>query len=388
MSRPQPSARFIPGSLIAHATPRRVAALGVLGLSAALGLRTVQSRAAESAPLTQPSNVPAAAPTTPAAPVMTTPAPPVMTTPVLTTPVAVTPVPATSPSITPATAPAADTARIDAGPATAQAAAPATGPSIAGPLTTGPYAMGTTRPEGQPAATAPTTASAVATTASAVATATGPTTSPETGPVSRRDDWTDRRSTVAAAPGSGSGRQSRDNPPPPGPAPAGVKPLAPKFQNLAVRSIFSRERIRFSSGDPTTREMTPAEILAAQAAALAASTQPVTLESNLSLKGLAIEDGQPVAFVEDAAAARTLRLTPGTSVARGRVAAVSLHDLDYEVAGKISRIQIGQNFEGGAPLAPSAMIVSPSTPGATPPAASGGNSSVLEAMRRKRLEGK
>ena len=79
------------------------------------------------------------------------------------------------------------------------------------------------------------------------------------------------------------------------------------------------------------------------AAAQASSLPP---EASLALKGVVQDDQQFTAFVEDVPRKRLLQLKVGDAVARGRVVAITLHELQYAASGRLTRVAIGQALGG------------------------------------------
>jgi hypothetical protein len=92
---------------------------------------------------------------------------------------------------------------------------------------------------------------------------------------------------------------------------------------------------------------------------------PVAPEAGLGLTGVVADDGKFTAFVEDLAAKRTLRLKAGDPLVGGRVKSVTEDALEYEAAGKVTRVQIGQNLLG-APLPPPPPPPPPAAPAGQP----------------------
>ncbi len=97
-------------------------------------------------------------------------------------------------------------------------------------------------------------------------------------------------------------------------------------------------------------------------------------ESYLLLKGIAQENSQFVAFVEDKRTGSVLRLRQGDPVARGLVKSLNLDSLEYEFQGKTIAVHMGSDLEGGfgavtasdlASFTPSAAPAAGSTPAPT-----------------------
>jgi len=92
-----------------------------------------------------------------------------------------------------------------------------------------------------------------------------------------------------------------------------------------------------------------------------ASAAVPTPESLLALKGVVQDDQQFTAFVEDMPQKRVMQLKVGDAVARGRIVAITLHELQYESSGRRTRVAIGQALSGafGPTTAPSVDATAP-----------------------------
>jgi hypothetical protein len=116
---------------------------------------------------------------------------------------------------------------------------------------------------------------------------------------------------------------------------AGPQDTWAKYQIILQRNIFSRQRgpIRRRERDiqPVTRRVV--------------TPNP---ESYFLLRGISQEDDTFIAFVEDTRSGEVLRLHEGDSVARGKVKALTLDSIEYQL-GEDSTITIamGQDLEGG-----------------------------------------
>lgn len=127
--------------------------------------------------------------------------------------------------------------------------------------------------------------------------------------------------------------------------------LAPEYQVLIKRSLFAADGT--ASGQA------------------AAATSP-TADSAFALKGVSQEDTRYTAYVEDAAAKRVIPVRVGDLLARGRVRDITLHAVEYEVAGRVTHVDIGQTLDGSgtANIAAAPASVSP------PPVASASDSPI------------
>ena len=78
-----------------------------------------------------------------------------------------------------------------------------------------------------------------------------------------------------------------------------------------------------------------------------ASTQPARgVEESLVLRGVALEDGQYRAYVEDIDNLKMLRLAPGDPVGKGKVAQIDIDSLLYQHNGSEDWIDVGADFTG------------------------------------------
>lgn len=104
------------------------------------------------------------------------------------------------------------------------------------------------------------------------------------------------------------------------------------------------------------------------------------------LTGCVIEDDNRfAAFVENAQTGVTLKVSPGDSVASGKVSAIGFDFLEYESGGQKTRVEIGHNFTGSiASLAE--VIAAPPTTGPTTGPVDLSNLSVEERLKRRRLQ--
>jgi hypothetical protein len=130
-------------------------------------------------------------------------------------------------------------------------------------------------------------------------------------------------------------------------------------------------------------------------------TRSVALaESSLVFNGASDVDGQLVAFVENTGMNRISRYHVGDPVgqgAPGRIAAITLDSIDYQVGTKVTHVTLGQNLYGQETQVLTTQPVagvSSSTGGAAGPTtgpsstsgSSGGSDSILERLRRRRMQ--
>lgn len=168
----------------------------------------------------------------------------------------------------------------------------------------------------------------------------------------------------------------------PRPAPAASVPTPPPvsepYKILLNRTMFSRDRGRSAAW----AERAAAERAAADRAAAIAATQPGgprrfgagSPEASLALKGVTLEDGVFIAFIEDNFAHETRRVHAGEAIARGQISAMSLDGIEYDAGGKPLRIGIGQTLDGATPPPSSLPPSSSPQPGAWPAATAGDTS--------------
>jgi hypothetical protein len=111
-------------------------------------------------------------------------------------------------------------------------------------------------------------------------------------------------------------------------------------------------------------------------------------ENSLVFNGVTQSDSA-VAMVENTETHEILKLRVGDSISHGRVLAITLNNLDYQVGGRVTRVSFGETLSGGSPEGDNA-IASPGAPGTTQPSNTS-NSSVtrqlgesIEAYMRRR----
>jgi len=102
------------------------------------------------------------------------------------------------------------------------------------------------------------------------------------------------------------------------------------------------------------------------------------------LTGCVIEnENRYAAFVENAQTGVTLRVSPGDSIATGKVTAIGFDFLEYETGGQKTRVEIGHNFTGS--VASLATVMALPTTGPTTGPVDESNLSIEEKLRRRRL---
>jgi hypothetical protein len=116
-------------------------------------------------------------------------------------------------------------------------------------------------------------------------------------------------------------------------------------------------------------------------------------ERSMVFNGVTAADAA-VAMVENLDTHEILKLRVGDNILRGKVTAISLDYLDYQVGGRVTRIEFGHTFSGGIPETILGAITSPAATGTTttqpatnlPPTRQLGES-IEDYMRRRRAMG-
>jgi len=138
-------------------------------------------------------------------------------------------------------------------------------------------------------------------------------------------------------------------PPKPTTRPLGP-PLPERFRLLMIRSIFARGGMA-----------APPESLGPGGAEIGGP------EGGLALRGVATDDTQFIAFVEDTAARHTLQVKAGDRIGLGRVTAITLDGMRYEASGRTTQVRVGQNLLGmDVPAASQPAPPGPQPPGGAP----------------------
>jgi len=164
-----------------------------------------------------------------------------------------------------------------------------------------------------------------------------------------------------------------------------IQPYPAEYDVLLTRSIFSRRGIATPS--PDARGGASVDVSSTRPSA---SSSP---ESGLIFRAAMRQGDQFMAFVEDTYAGRTLRLTVGSPVGRGRVEQITLDRLSYQLGERRTSVQIGQNLEGSMASVATRPTTGPATPTVAPAADSGPPPSsaeqrILDELRRRREGGK
>jgi hypothetical protein len=208
------------------------------------------------------------------------------------------------------------------------------------------------------------------------------------------DDTSDEPPTSSRPRSHKSRRDSRSaaNPPPPATA-APVGPLLTprqitrEFYPVLSRSIFIKGRqevIDSGSFSDHSRDSTPSTTYASTGPSSAPAVW--TPESTLVFNGASDTNGQIVAFIENTGLNTIGRFHVGDAVAQGKLSALTLDSLDYQVASHVTHVLLGQNLQGLDMQVLTTQPVSSTTAPTTSGSPGGGADSVLERLRLRRLK--
>ena len=75
-------------------------------------------------------------------------------------------------------------------------------------------------------------------------------------------------------------------------------------------------------------------------------------ERDIVLRGVSQQGDRWVAFFENLQSGVTSRAQKGDEIARGKVQAISLDQVEYELNGQVVQVAVGQTLDGGTPEAP------------------------------------
>jgi hypothetical protein len=132
---------------------------------------------------------------------------------------------------------------------------------------------------------------------------------------------------------------SSPQPAAPPPQPVSFKPsdYTTKYVLLEQKNIFLKSRVPWR--DPARRDPRGEQ-------------GPRRPEDLLVLRGIALQEGRRVAFVENTSSNTTSRLTPGSAILSGKIVEVGGDYIAYEAdGGHQTRIEIGRNFAGAVAAA-------------------------------------
>lgn len=83
-------------------------------------------------------------------------------------------------------------------------------------------------------------------------------------------------------------------------------------------------------------------------------------EAGFILRGVVQAEDRLIAFVEDKSANRVTEITAGQSIARGKIAAVTIDGVEYQGGGAAKEIKVGQDLNGQvAPPSPTSKPAAP-----------------------------
>jgi hypothetical protein len=152
--------------------------------------------------------------------------------------------------------------------------------------------------------------------------------------------------------------------------------FAEQYSIITERNIFLRDRrSRETQQDWRSR-----------------TTAPRTPEQTYVLTGVVFEDDEFHAFMEDVTRRTIQKLTVGTPIARGRIAAIDIDAVAYESNGQVTWVNVGSNLTGTSVGSVSEERVNAAlfggagaaAPGAPLPDANNPNLTVEERMRLRR----
>jgi len=176
-----------------------------------------------------------------------------------------------------------------------------------------------------------------------------------------------------------------------------------RYEILFQRNIFSMQRqpMRANGGGAPagTGSGEPSQTRDEDGTASSGtpSQAPADPLAGLVLCGVAIHDGQAVAFIEDRQAGKTLLIAAGQPIGPARLVAIGLDEVTIDIEGETRVVEIGYSLAGelGKPSAataspastaadaPEPSETSETSAGAAPPT---GEAGILERMRRARQQ--
>lgn len=193
---------------------------------------------------------------------------------------------------------------------------------------------------------------------------------------------------IVAAIGTATAQLNRDRSGPPRSrgAAAPTQALPQEYAVLLTRSIFAKSGRSAGPGFVGRGGGGPDGADAAGASSRSPDASP---ESRWAFRGVFREGSQLIAFLEDLSSRKTYRLKVGDSVARGRIAEITLDQIWYQVGDKRSAVAIGQTLEGGVAAAPptSRPADSATAGGAASPPPSAASSAEERMRQRRQQEG-
>lgn len=146
---------------------------------------------------------------------------------------------------------------------------------------------------------------------------------------------------------------------------------------LKDRNMFLRERHKPYIREPRTSSPRP-DI-----------TSPQAIERSTVLRGVTIENDELHAYLENTRTSTPIRVAPGDSLASGHVVEIAIDAIAYEVDGRTTWVEIGQNLSGARMSAEMIAASTPTTAPSTdvaPSTPSPSGSSLEERMKQRRLQ--
>jgi len=151
------------------------------------------------------------------------------------------------------------------------------------------------------------------------------------------------------------------------------------FKVIVERNMFSRQRGRRVEQDRTEQVRTPPVL---------------SPESYYVLKGIAQENGEFVAFLEDTQRGQILRVRKGDSVARGVVKALTLDTIEYQFEDRTTTVAMGYDLEGGQGVVTLTQMyelsqtysTTPRQPATQPASPSGDEAEILKQLMERRQQ--
>jgi hypothetical protein len=141
-------------------------------------------------------------------------------------------------------------------------------------------------------------------------------------------------------------------PPRPGATEQGVQPAPHRATAVAAAKASAPATQPANPPQDDFRVIADRNIfLAAQGHGAAAAPSTAPSPSAFVLKGVAQRGRQFVAFVEQPGGGGVLEVRVNHALGRGTVRGISLRALDYELDGKLARVEVGQPVGGAPPQA-------------------------------------
>lgn len=169
------------------------------------------------------------------------------------------------------------------------------------------------------------------------------------------------------------------------------KPYPTRYSAVLTRSIFIKGTQRvIDPGAPR-----PFNSVDPRNSGSGTSPSPYSPEGILVFNGASDVDGQLVAFVENTGMNRITRYHAGDLVgqgAQGKIAAITLDSIDYQVGLRTIHVMLGQNLNGqDVQVLTTQPVVTGSTTPTTGPSSpdgsgGGGTDSILERLRKRRMQ--